>query len=76
MMYTQIIFIIGGALALIGSHVFFKKRPVIENTIDNVIEKVVESTTSIDLSSANKTLDNLVDAVEKNMNIDEVSEKK
>lgn len=74
MMYTQIIFIIGGALALIGSHVFFKKRPVIENTIDNVIEKVVESTTSIDLSSANKTLDNLVDAVEKN--IDAKSENK
>lgn len=74
MMYTQIIFIIGGALALIGSHVFFKKRPVIENTIDHVIEKVVESTTSIDLSSANKTLDDLVDAVE--IKIDDQNENK
>lgn len=72
----QAIFIIGGVFALIGSHIFFKNKPAMEDTVDEIVEQVVKSQTSLDLSVANNTLDNLVDAVEMDVDADPEEENK
>lgn len=60
----QGIMVIGGLILLIGSHVFFKGKPEMEQVVDKIVEQVVQSTTSVNLDLAGQAMDNVVDVIE------------
>jgi hypothetical protein len=60
----QGIMLIGGFILLLGSHIFFKSKPAVEQAIDKIVEEVVQTSTSVNLDPLVQTADSVIDEVE------------